>query len=97
MIESTHEATLPIHGVHNKAIEITIFPDLTSSSLLSIGQLCNDDCTAIFTKKDIKVIKNNNVILEGTRNLNDGLWDVPIPTPSLSTEKANAIITKNLS
>lgn len=28
------------------------FPALTSASLLSMGQLCNGNCTAIFTKND---------------------------------------------
>ena len=61
IIESSHDVSLPIHGVHPIAKEATIFPALTSSSLLSIGQLCNDDCTVIFTKKDMKVIKNKNL------------------------------------
>ena len=95
IIESTHDATLPINGISNFAKEATIFPDLTSASLLSIGQLCNDDCTAIFTKQNMKVIKNEKVILHGTRNLSDGLWDVPLHTPFTSTEKLNAIVNKN--
>ena len=55
IFKSTHDAILPIPTVSTQAKEATIFPALTNSSLLSIGQLCNDDCTAIFTKTDMKV------------------------------------------
>lgn len=51
---------------------------------------------AIFTKKFIHILKNNKLILQGHRNLNDGLWDVPLAnslTQSLPSihHKNNAI------
>ena len=64
---------------------------------MSIGQLCNDDCIAVFTKENMKVLKDEKIILHGIRNQSDGLWDVPLHTPMKSIEKANAIINKNQS
>jgi hypothetical protein len=72
--------------------------------LISIGQLCNDNCTTILDKHKIKIFKNNTCVLSGTRNTADGLWDIPIPTelsspsPSHSSRShhANAIIRKDM-
>ena len=55
-----------------------ILTKLTSSSLISLGQLCNDDCEILLNKTTILAIKNKKVILRGTRNPNDKLWDIPI-------------------
>ena len=75
-IHSTHDAKLNIPNVNKAAKAATVYPNLTSSSLISIGQLCDDNCTAIFTKENMRVVKDDNIVLEGERNLNDGLWDV---------------------
>ena len=96
-ISSSHEADLPIYALSNAAKKVRIFPDLSSSSLLSIGQLCDDNCIALFHKDILQIIKNNKVILEGLRNRTDGLWDVPLPVLSPPMESANAIIRKNKS
>ena len=97
IMKSSHDATLNIAQVSIPAKTATVYPKITGSSLLSIGQLCDDNCTAIFTKTDMKVIKNKSVILQGKRNRQDGLWDVmlkDIPPPSA---KLNAIINKTQS
>ena len=78
-----------------------------------MGKLCDDDCTAIFTKEKMEVIKNKKLVLEGLRNKYDGLWDVELPntftarnsTPDsnivshqcTTKNKANAIVNKNQS
>ena len=54
-----------------------IFNDLATGSLISIGQLCNDACLALFSNYSLKVIKNNKVIITGKRNSNR-LWDIPL-------------------
>ena len=56
-----------------------ILPALQSSSLVSLGQLCDDDCTVILDKHKLHAFKGKHHVLEGTRNPNDGLWDIPIP------------------
>jgi hypothetical protein len=45
-----------------------IFDSLKSGSLISIGQLCDDDCVTLFSKYDLKIYKNGQVIILGQRN-----------------------------
>ena len=55
------------------------YPNFKIESLLSIGQLCDSNCSAIFTKKDVIVFNSDKtLILNGTRNVFNGLWDVTI-------------------
>jgi hypothetical protein len=46
----------------------------TGTTLISLAQLCDDNCIAIFTKYDVQIRKNNKVIIKGTRMPN-GLWN----------------------
>ena len=98
-IHSNKIGTLPIPELSNAAKATTIFSGLTNSSLISIGQLCDDNCIAILNKNTLKVIKNNKVIMEGQRNHDDGLYDIPIvkerTKPVSIQQKANVIINKN--
>ena len=65
-------------------------------SLLSLGQLCDDGCMAVLNKQNIAIYKNNIKILQGHRNLVDGLWDIKIPgIESTSSLQANAIIRQD--
>jgi hypothetical protein len=42
-----------------------VLDDLKTGTLISLAQLCDDDCTAIFDKYDVKILKNNEVIITG--------------------------------
>ena len=71
--------TVPIDNTLSKeAKKAMILPELKSSSLISMGQLCDDDCLVVLSKKKLAAIKDNKIVLEGTRNKKDGLWDIPI-------------------
>lgn len=69
-----------------------------NNSLISLGQLADDNCTIILTKKELQVFKSYKKILHGFRNNNDGLWDIPLPNSPLSLKPknhmANVIIHK---
>ena len=65
----------------------TALPKLKSSSLISLGQLCDDDCTVVLEKRKMLVVKNNDIILRGARNQQDGLWDIPIQKTQLQSDK----------
>ena len=45
-----------------------VFNDITSGSLISTGQLCDDDCIAIFTTFDVIFLKHNQLIIAGLRD-----------------------------
>ena len=44
-------------------IQMYVLPGMTNASLLSIGQMCDKGCVAMFTKKDLKILYNNKLIL----------------------------------
>ena len=44
-----------------------IMNSLQTGTLISIGQLCDDDCVAIFSKYNCKIVKNGKIIIEGPR------------------------------
>jgi hypothetical protein len=48
VLRSSHVATLALPGFSPAACQAHIFPGLASHPLLSIGQLCDDGCTATF-------------------------------------------------
>ena len=79
----------------SRAKKFQILPKLTNTSLLSIGQLCDDDCVALFRKRDLYVFKNNAFVLKGLRNTVDGLWDVSIPQ-NITTQNSSNKITQQM-
>ena len=62
----------------SKAKQALVLPHLKSSSLISLGQLCDDNCNISLDKKDMLVYKDKKLIMRGYRNKSDGLWDIPI-------------------
>jgi hypothetical protein len=55
-----------------------ILDSVQSGSLISIGQLCDHNCVALFTKCNVKIYKNGQVILVGKRNASNGHWNIPL-------------------
>ena len=66
---------LPILLLTPNATKAHIVPGLADNSLISIGKLCNEDCEARFTKRNLTITKDNTIILHGKRLLN-GLWSI---------------------
>ena len=96
-VQASHKGTCPLHdNLSTTAKEALVFPHLTNESLISVGQLCDDDCEVIFNKTKVNVSKNKKVILQGTRNKNDGLWDINVNQNTLQ-HKMNFVITKDKS
>ena len=89
-IQASSQGLLPLHSTFNhKAL---VFPALKSESLLSIGQMCDEGCISIFDNKTLKIYSNDskiqqflstrkqdNLVIKGFRNEQDGLYDVPFP------------------
>jgi hypothetical protein len=65
-----------------------VLNDLQTGTLISLAQLCDDDCIAIFNKYDVKILKNDKVIITGTR-MSNGLWSLPIKPPQ---HQANGVL-----
>jgi hypothetical protein len=49
-----------------------VLDELKTGTLISLAQLCDDDCIALFTKYNVKIIKDDNVIITG-RWMDNGL------------------------
>jgi hypothetical protein len=48
---------------------------------MSIGQICDDGCKAIFDKDKLEIFNSTNTkVITGKRNPSDGLYDIPLKT-----------------
>ena len=105
-MKSTHTASLPIPSLSPAANQVHMFPQLQTSNLLSLGQLCDDDCRGTFDKHSLNIYnKNNNLIIQAPRDQRTGMWMVNLqnlrnlpspqstnPTPTINI--SNGIIRK---
>ena len=72
-----YTTTLPLHNKLSKNAKHTFVLDaLPAQTLISLGQLCDDNCIAIFTKYDLQIIKEGQVLIQGKRNKTSGLWQI---------------------
>ena len=79
IIKPAFSATLQLSiKLSHKAQSSHVFKDITTGSLISMGQLCDIDCVAIFTKYGVNILKNKQVIITGLRDCTTGLWNVPL-------------------
>ena len=80
LLKVTEQGNLNLHkNLPYKASRAYILPILSNEFLLSVGQLCDYDCTVLFDKYFCDIHHKNKLILQGERNFNDGLYDVPLP------------------
>ena len=76
-----------------------ISPHLKPGALISIGQICDDVCIATFTSKDMKVVKQGKIFLEGHREGAVGMWKVNLTNksphnPPHTHQSANNLVEK---
>jgi hypothetical protein len=96
-VQATQSGILPLHhSLSTTAKTARVLDEMTNSSLISIGQLCDDDCVAILDKQRLQEFKNNRCILMGPRNKTDVLWDIvlPLPTPSATPVEATPVAAR---
>ena len=93
-ISSTQEGDLKLSS-QLPSTKATVLPHLTTSSLISLGKLCDEGCNISLNKETMQVQRNGNMVLQGYRNQNDGLWDIPVynhPNPKTSIQPDNYIL-----
>ena len=83
-------------ALSKKSQQAVVLSQLKSLSLISLEQLCNDDCNIQLTKKDLKVYKYKELLLYRTRNTSDRLWDIPIKTQLQSSNYVQPKLKGNL-
>ena len=86
-IKATKHVTIQLStALSTQSQTVHILPILRTGNLLSIGQLSDDRCLALFSKYELQVFKHGQQILTGYRNHTNGLWDAPIiPTTMNNT------------
>ena len=94
VLAQSQQGTIPISNQLSKtAQQATVLQNLKSSSLISLGQICDDQCTIVLDNKKLYATKSKNIkidldpkniILKGFRNPLDGLYDIPIEKTTLS-------------
>ena len=95
-VHSTHIGYLPQQHLPLQARLVHLFPNL-NKVLLSLGQFCDAGMKIILTKKKLLAVmddESNDVMLEGTRKMSDGMWYIDLDT---GVKPANPIanMTKN--
>ena len=78
-IQATHTTTLPLQELPVKARQAYIIPGLHKYSLLSIGQLCQHGCQALFTATNVQIFYKNKVVLLGYYDKKTCLYHTSIP------------------
>ena len=81
IIQSSHEGNLDIPLLPNEATHAHVAPKL-DGHLISIGQLCDAGCTAFFDAKTVRIMYDEQVILEGFRDAHTQLYMLRISNDS---------------
>lgn len=85
---STYTCQLAIPSLPQEALQAHMFPNL-AKPLISIGQLCDANCMACFTKRKLIISRNNEVLLSTPRDPDSGLWMIPL-NPTAQQQQANS-------
>ena len=77
LMQATHTSLLPADGplppLSTDARRVRLFPGITSKSLISIGQFCDDGYSAVFTSHTVRLVKYDAYTVVGHRNLFNSL------------------------
>ena len=77
VIQPTHSGHLPLSILPPVSTQAHAYLNIKSYSLLSIGQLCDSDCSALFTKSYVATFNSDKTpVLNGKHNISNILWDV---------------------
>jgi hypothetical protein len=75
-IQSSHACNLFLTDLPPQARQAHILPGLIHNSLLSVGQLCDNECSVTFTQDQVTVYKNGKNVMHGSRDPKSRLWRV---------------------
>jgi hypothetical protein len=77
-IQSSHTCNLLLTDLPHQARQAHILPGLVHNSLISVGQLCDNECSVTFTQDQVTVSKNENCVMYGSRDPKSRLWRVDL-------------------
>ena len=73
IITSNTMANLTLKNIPEKARKAHVFPSL-AHNLISIGILCDNDCSVLFLKDYAYILHDKKLILKGKQQKLDGMW-----------------------
>ena len=76
-MQATHTTNLIATNATGPATRAHVFPDMTRG-LVSIGQLCDADCTAHFTKNDVTITHQHKTSSQDDREVSVRIMDSPV-------------------
>ena len=79
-MQSTHTALLTFPQLLLAARRAHVFPALQNKALLSIGQFCDSNFTAVFCEGQVK-LSNEDTTITGQRDPSTGLYYIDLPEP----------------
>jgi hypothetical protein len=75
-IQSSHTCNLLLTDLPHQARQAHILPGLVHNSLISVGQLCDNECSVTFTHNQMTVSINGKEVMYGSRDPKSRLWRV---------------------
>ena len=90
-MSSAHTRILDIPSLPQEVCIQYLFPQMTTTGLLSIGKLCDHGCTATFSEKQL-IIQNKEgvIIIVGHRRGHNTMWLVQLEADQPITDKTHA-------
>ena len=88
IITLSYIALLPQHNLPDKARQAHIFPGL-QKPLISIGTLCDNNCTAVFDEKRVTIYDKSTrqIVMQGHRDPNITLYIINMAAPLRAMEE----------
>jgi hypothetical protein len=75
-IQSSHTCNLLLTDLSQQYRQAHILPGLVHNSLISVGQLCDNECSVTFTQYQVRVSRNGKDVMYGSRDRKSRLWRV---------------------
>jgi hypothetical protein len=75
-IQSSHTCNLFLTNLPHQARQAHILSGLVHNSLISVGQLCDNECSVTFTQDQVTVSRNEKDVMYGSRDPKLRLWRV---------------------
>jgi hypothetical protein len=90
-MDSTHTAYLDIPELSKAASVAHIFPAMKKNSLLSVGQLCDEGYSVMFSISEVTILDSKHkALLKGSQYLDTGLWRINLLQKELQTRSVTA-------
>jgi hypothetical protein len=75
-IQSSQTCSLLLTDLPHQAWQAHILPGLVHNSLISVGQLCDNEFSVNFTQDQVTVSRNGKEVMYGSRDPKSLLWRV---------------------